>query len=189
MRGQKPPDWVQNCPDVLFSRVMWHSWGESEVYHIRTCLRHVFAPVHLKTEVLQPNKHRPRHSQPVPDGPAVPMIAREKLDSSPQVTSRQRPINVAFSDSDGATFASTNARFHNIQLSFQSHLRALLMTRGSSHQIDPLGQMSVEARCMLISSAQIPRTFLQPDFRKADKRSFLEEPEMAEENKAAGIPL
>lgn len=63
------------------------------------------------------------------------------------------------------------------------------MTRGSSHQTDPLGQMSVEARCMLISSAQIPRTFLQPDFRKADKTSFLEEPEMAEENKAAGIPL
>lgn len=113
----------------------------------------------------------------------------KKLDGSPQVTSRQQPINVAFYVPDGTTFASANTRFHNIQLSFQSHLRAQLMTRGNSHQTDPLGQMSVEARCMLMSSAQIPRTFLQPDFRKADKTSFLEEPEMAEENKAAGIPL
>lgn len=156
---------------------------------MRPCLLHVSAPAHVKTDVLLPNIHRSCRNQPVPDRPAVLMIAREKLDGGPQVTSGQQPINVAFYVSDGATFASTNTRFHHIQLSFQSHLRVQLMTRGSSHQIDPLGQMSVAARCMLISSAQIPRTFLQPDFRKVDKRSFLEEPEMAEENKAAGIPL
>lgn len=120
---------------------MWRSWAESELYRIRTCSLHFSVP----------NIHRSCHSQPVSDRPAVLMIAREKLDGSPQVTSRQQPINVAFSVSDRATFASTNTRFHNIQLSFQSHLRVQLMTQGSSHQIDPLGQMSVEARCMLIS--------------------------------------
>lgn len=187
----KPPGSAQNCPDVSIGirRVTWRSWVEKELYRIRTCSVHFFAPVHVKTDLLLPNIHRSCHSQPVPDRPAVLMIAWEKLDGSPQVMSRQQPINVAFYVSDGGTFARTNTRFHNIQLSLQSHLRAQLMTRGSSHQIDPLGQMSVEARCVPISSAQIPRTFLQPDFRKADKRSFLEEPEMAAENKAAGIPL
>lgn len=191
MRGQNPPNSAQNCPDVLISirRVMWCSWVERGLHRIRTRLLHVFEPVHVKTDVPLPNIHRSCRSQPVSDRPAVLMIARGKSDGSPQVTSRQQTINVAFYVSDRATFASTNTRFHNIQLSFQSHPRVQLMTWGSSHQIDPLGQMSVEAHCMLISSAQIPRTFLQPDFRKADKRSFLEEPEMAEENKAEGIPL
>lgn len=63
------------------------------------------------------------------------------------------------------------------------------MTRGSSHEIEPSGQMSVEVCCMLIFSAQILCTFLLPRFGKTEKRSFFEESEMAEENKAPGNPL
>lgn len=78
------------------------------------------------------------------------------------------------------------ARFHNIQLSFESNLRAWLMTRGSSHEIEPSGQMSVEVSCMLIFSAFFAR-FCNLTSEKQRRGAFLRKLKWQRRTKHWGI--